>query len=126
MVNIETNTNPAIEEQSQTIDQVIGEVKSEMEAKAIAQTTVSMFWNKYMPEEPAKVKLLVHNVMQVMKGLQKAGYNMKQYCDRMVNIAISIQNKYDGENEFAVQESTMRVIDGAVYKSGTRYFKKEE
>ena len=126
MAEIETNTNPEIEKQSPTMDELLGEVKSEMEAKVIAQTTVSMFWTKYTPEEPARVKILVEKLMRVIKGLQRAGYEMKPYCDRMVNIAIDMQKNYDGEKDFAVQESTMRVIDGAVYKSGTRYFKKKE
>jgi hypothetical protein len=126
VVNIETKTNPETEELSQTIDELLGEVKSEIEARAIAQTAVSVFWNKYRPEKPAKVKVLVANLMRVMKGLQRAGYEMKPYCDRMINIAIGMQKDYVGEKAFAVQESTLRVIDGAVHKSGTRYFKKEE
>ncbi|MBW2973668.1 hypothetical protein KY346_04700 [Candidatus Woesearchaeota archaeon] len=110
-----------------TIEEILGDVDSDMEAKAIAQTTVSIFGDIYAPEKPLKVRELVSTTMRIIRGLQRKGYNMKPYCDRIVYIALQAQKNYSGENVDAVDQSTrLVVIDGAIYKSGTRYLKKKE
>ena|GEM_PF-4637796 len=116
----------AVKEQP-TIEEILGDVDSEMEAKAIAHTTVSIFGDMYMPEKPQKVRELVSTTMRILRGLQRKGYHMKPYCDRIVFIALQTQKKYSGELVDAVDQSTrLVVIDGAIYKSGTRYLKKKE
>lgn len=125
--------------QKVAIEDIVAETNSKEKADVIAQTALSKFESSYNLDKPDCVVALTDSTILLLRSLQDKGFDMRHYADRMASFAARIYDsfieKYCADHPDDQQinqepinlryETTIKVIDKAIHKSGTRKFVKE-
>ena len=99
------------------IEDVIGQINTESDAKTIAHLTLSEFGDKYNPLSPETTDKAIDKALNILQKIHGKGYDMKPYCLQMRYVVAAEYASYEDKECNEVRIYTLKVMDRIVYKS---------